>query len=52
MSEDRIKKLENRVDSLEKRIATLENRVGGIDMLAQQCKNRLDKLEPIVHAKR
>lgn len=52
MSEERIKKLERRVDGLERRITTLENRVGEVWLLAEQCKKRLDKLEPIVHAKR
>jgi cell division protein FtsB len=43
--EARIAKVENRVDALEKRIEKLEKWVGTLDMLAQQCKNRLDKLE-------
>ena len=50
MSEARIAKVENRVDALEKRIEKLEKWVGTVDMLAQQCKNRLDKLERITES--
>jgi cell division protein FtsB len=45
MSEARIAKVEKRVDALESRIEKLEKWVGSLDLLAQQNKNRLDKLE-------